>query len=401
MAAMQQKIIYILWDHSHIWGLMALRSLRKLGMEPKLIKAIEIAQGTVLGKFDGLLLVPGGNARQKAAALQAEGLKEVREYVKRGGIYLGFCGGAGLALAFDPSESLGLCPWRRASYTSRLAHMISGHLSCRLEHGARLNLPVWWPGQFEPLPGREVSVLASFVAPCADLWLADLPLHRLPAEARAMLNQTPGLTRIPPLPPGQPLAVQTRYGDGLSILSYAHPETPGSLDANRWLVDLLASSGIEVVGQQSPTDWDTCASGRKEPGFLYDLHQKMKEVMQLGEQAGLLFRRTGWLWGWRHGIAGMACNNVLATLAFLLEYPPEEELYRRWLAKPIQETVTRFVGQAASLFWKIRIQITLGRHDLLEAEQAEVFGHPRLGGGLAEQALTALESLILEASAPR
>ena len=66
--------IYMLWDASHIWGLMAWRALRALGLSCRLVKGQEIAEGALLGKPGScrayenavpppLLVVPGGNAR--------------------------------------------------------------------------------------------------------------------------------------------------------------------------------------------------------------------------------------------------------------------------------------------------------------------------------------------------
>ena len=74
--------IHILWDASHIWGLMAWRALRALGLSCRLVKGQEIAEGALLGKPGSrrdagraapppLLVVPGGNARLKALALGA------------------------------------------------------------------------------------------------------------------------------------------------------------------------------------------------------------------------------------------------------------------------------------------------------------------------------------------
>lgn len=86
--------ICILWDASHIWGLMAWRAVRALGLACRLVKGKEIAEGALLGKpgldatphrsgvrrrteqpclsgcpSSPLLLAPGGNARLKAQAL--------------------------------------------------------------------------------------------------------------------------------------------------------------------------------------------------------------------------------------------------------------------------------------------------------------------------------------------
>ena len=102
--------VCILWDASHIWGLMVWRALCALGLPCRLVKGQDIANGALFrkpcpqgtpGKERGaapLLLVPGGNARLKARALGEKGRQAVRDYLAEGGRYLGFCGGAGLAL---------------------------------------------------------------------------------------------------------------------------------------------------------------------------------------------------------------------------------------------------------------------------------------------------------------
>ena len=144
--------ICILWDASHIWGLMAWRAVRALGLPCRLVKGKEIAEGAYLGKpgksapcgaasangeNTALLLVPGGNARLKAAALGDAGRETVRSWVAAGGNYLGFCGGAGLALTHpNLAHGLHLCPWSRAAYPERLYHLISGHVRAHVTQNA-------------------------------------------------------------------------------------------------------------------------------------------------------------------------------------------------------------------------------------------------------------------------
>ena len=68
--------IHILWDSAHIWGLMAWRAVRALGLPCRLVKGQEIAEGAFLRKPGpgeaALLLVPGGNARLKAQVIIAD-----------------------------------------------------------------------------------------------------------------------------------------------------------------------------------------------------------------------------------------------------------------------------------------------------------------------------------------
>ena len=77
--------VCILWDASHIWGLMVWRALCALGLPCRLVKGQDIANGALFrkpcpqgtpDKAQGaapLLLVPGGNARLKARALGEKG----------------------------------------------------------------------------------------------------------------------------------------------------------------------------------------------------------------------------------------------------------------------------------------------------------------------------------------
>lgn len=76
-------MLNMLWDASHLWGYVALHALRAAGVPHRVLKASEIAQEGVSGKA---LLVPGGGARAKAAALGSAGMEAVRAFVRGGGI---------------------------------------------------------------------------------------------------------------------------------------------------------------------------------------------------------------------------------------------------------------------------------------------------------------------------
>ncbi|MDL2306544.1 biotin--protein ligase [Desulfovibrio sp. OttesenSCG-928-C06] len=156
---MSRQSLYILWDESHIWGLMAWRAALGLGVPFRMVRAKEIADGLLQKEPCAVLLVPGGTARHKARALGPRGLQNIRSYVDGGGHYLGFCGGAGLGLTLSSkdarkgenaisataqddekssAESLNLCPWARASFEDRMQHFMSGHLEASLTDKANL-----------------------------------------------------------------------------------------------------------------------------------------------------------------------------------------------------------------------------------------------------------------------
>ena len=85
----QSPPIAVLWDYSHIWGLMAWRALRALGFPVRLLKGSDIAQralfrkqGTASEPAFPLLVVPGGSARLKAGSLGEEGKQAIQDYRK-------------------------------------------------------------------------------------------------------------------------------------------------------------------------------------------------------------------------------------------------------------------------------------------------------------------------------
>lgn len=300
--------VFVVWDDSHLWGLLVLRYLRALGLPHQILRAHDIAEGALSGKsgavggFQGvcalagaqaspsaspappadalpadssgapsLLIVPGGWARGKALRLGEAGLKAIRDFVARGGSYLGFCGGAGLALTSPggprQGESLGLCPWGRMGFAGRLQHFLSGDVRLGLCPGDSLSLPgatealaqVWWPGQFAPPAGRQgldtddgVKVLARYSGLGPDFWVADLALSRFPEEALSDWENLYGLQVRPDFLTGRPAVISGQYGAGRYVLSYPHLETPDSPQANAWLAHLLAGLTAASASDSAP-----------------------------------------------------------------------------------------------------------------------------------------------------
>ena len=347
--------IHILWDSAHIWGLMAWRAVRVLGLPCRLVKGQEIAEGAFLRKPGpgeaALLLVPGGNARLKAQALGPDGLETVRRWVAQGGRYLGFCGGAGLALRHENAAAgLNLCPWMRAAYPQRLHHLISGHVRVRLRaddprvppeltagQAADAALPVWWPGRFAPEAGEDVRVLAAYDAPGEDFWLADLPYA--PQKALVPLWQLRAPCAAWPAESGAPLLRALNHVRGLLDLAVEHH---------------------------------------------------------------LFFARTHWLWGWRAGQPGAACNNLHAALCTAAGLPPSAAALAYWREVGPRFTALEdlFTAGAEGYFLACRLADTLastlpeavGRRGL-EHQREALFGHPMNGGGLLEELLTIAEEL--------
>lgn len=404
---MKRKTILILWDSAHLWGLMAFRAMHALGLPCRLIKAKEISQGAYLGKSAlneaSILLVPGGNARQKAQALGPSGMNKIRRWVAEGGFYLGICGGAGFALSAGET-SLGLCPIQRASFEKRFYHFLSGHILATLHTGAKLRLPIWWPGRFAQVDSSAIEILARYQAPAEDLWLADLPLSALPKDFLEHWAKSKELDPKFGFPGGEPLVLKGAYGKGSYLLSYAHLETPASPEANAWLIRLLADAAELFAEKKVIPEWcthnDLTVKQNSENSLKEQILDSFVNLCQFIEKAielGLLFKRKEWLLGWQSGFSGIPCNNLLAAMAFLVDEQvlSPAPIFQEKFAKLFSD----FLNMAYTWLWSWKLEKALSASEHLQSselaqKQLEIFGNPMLGGGLLEDLLNIVEEQI-------
>lgn len=422
--------VYVLWDASHIWGLMAWRALRAMGLTCRLVKGKDIADGVLLGKKGGrapdgqdiqpaLLLVPGGSARHKAMALGQKGREAICSWLYAGGSYLGFCGGAGLALSHPVAdEGLNICPWARASYPQRLLHLISGHvrataidgheLSPVLGHDRSLSLPVWWPGRFAPSKNDDVSVLAAYARPDADFWLADLPLQRIPRHVFDAWQALYGVDLSADFIIDQPVVISGHYGQGRYVLSYSHLETPLSPDGNAWLALLLRRlANLSPCCELIPA-WD---AGNVIPAWpdhktgapLLEALHRVRALLDMAVEHHLFFQRAPWLWGWRTGLPGSACNNLYTALSTAVSLPPSPAALEFWkdIRAHFCELSNVFAAGAEGYLLACRLSDTLSPSlpdavckKGLDYQREALFGHPMQGGGLVGDLLNMTEELI-------
>lgn len=436
--------VFVLWDESHLWGLLVLRALRALGVSHVILRAHDIAEGALSGKsaaFGGskggasvppaLVIAPGGWARGRALRLGRRGMDALREFVAAGGSYLGFCGGAGLALTgARPDESLGLCPWGRMGFAGRLQHFLSGHARLALAPGEQLGLPcahallapVWWPAQFAPPPtggkGSDgkgddggVTVLARYAGLGDDFWVADLELSRIPAEALSDWENLYGVQIRPDFLTGRPAVITGRFGAGRYVLSYPHLETPESLEANLWLSHLLRELADASC---SPSDtlppWPLGREAvRWDDPALAAARAALERAIGLGQDHLLLFWRNPWLLGWRRGIPGPGINSLLAMVCEAQSQAPTEAALDYWRGRgpEFARLAQLFCSGLAGLLLAERLDMTVRATDSEQAFTASLretrralFGVAPATGGLCGELLGMLEELCGRLWAP-
>ena len=342
-----------------------------VGVEP--VWAREIRKGALDGT--GLIVVPGGWARLKLAALGRGGIKALRQFVSQGGWYLGLCGGAGLGL----KGGLGLVGMERARGQGRLP-LLSGPLRVRREGGEWFwrglgeeeVFYVWWPGQFgELIEGVEVVASYSGAEPGLVSGEEDVVSCRdwEEAERRAGVRLNPRVLW------GTPAVITAEVGKGRAVLSYLHLDTPRDLPGARALRNIC----YEALGSLPPAP---PLPAHPSTGLGQDLVEEGRRLIEMGRKLGILRPRPGGLPVLARGKRGLE----LMSLGWMMQAAgrwagaaDEQELKRLW------EDLRPVVEKAQGV-WE-RLAAEPG------AAETSWFPGPRRWGGALERALGSLEWL--------
>lgn len=188
------------------------------GFKYQVVRPAEIRSG-VLKDFD-VLIMPGGSGSKQSKALEPEGRKAVRQFVRNGGGYVGICAGAYLASSHY-KWSLGVINarvwdrqhWARGRETVEISLTSAGQqVLARGKEKHQVyyhNGPLLVPDNQPDLPGYEV--LARF----------ETEVARNGAPAEAMV--------------GTHAIIRSKFGSGRVICYSPHPEAkdgPKSLVAS-------------------------------------------------------------------------------------------------------------------------------------------------------------------------
>ena len=406
------------WDESFLWGLMAMRSLRGLGVEAEAVTSAEIRDGR-LGAFD-ILFVPGGWASDKTAALGEAGREAVREFVRSGGSYIGFCGGAGLAL--DTDGGLSLTRVTRVPTRHRVPSF-SGEMELVPESPAHplwrgITRPyifhAWWPGQFHVGGDHGAKVVARYGGPgrdfcSADLCADDVYMHD---EGWSRWEEAYGINLDPERLIGEPAMIETAFGEGRVFLSYPHMETPGSKKGNRAFLNLLeymTPKGKRRRGKAArrgkKKTYPISAEARD---AAREMMEAAKGFVMFGARNFLWYWRNEWVLQWRRGVRGVEYSTLYAMIREVSEFArtqdesPDKEFNGRLPA--LRDRVLPFFDDAKRLLIKERFGLMHGAmssiksddHDVLKLRE-RLFSHSKRFGGEFKEILGMLDEALLTA----
>jgi hypothetical protein len=408
----------LLWDESFLWGLMAYRALKSHGLPFELLRAVDIREKDL--EKHSLLFVPGGWASQKKKTLGDKGIDEIRRFVDKGGNYLGFCGGAGLAT----QDGIGLLDIARKptkervpSFNGRIELDISEHPIWKgLDHtpGALPVFHAWWPSQFL-IKDAGIKVVARYGNALPDSFSSDVNVGDANDPGRwPELENRYGINLNPARLKGEPAVVEGSFGKGRALLSLIHFDTPNDENGALVLMNLLDYLGLKGLPDLEPrTSLPSHDRHRKDekqigpiPGLLSEMEMAVTGLIDLGIRNFLWFRRDSMLLQWRRGVRGMEYCTLYVLVKELCERlressnggPGDQE---KEALLEIKELLLPFIERAKQLlilerFAMQQSQITYDRCDVPEIKnlRMELFSDSKSYGGLFKKLIDKVDSLL-------
>lgn len=413
--------IAVLWDQSLLWGLICAQTLKGLGVPFRFVSGSEIARGDL--QSYRVLLVPGGWAAHKVRALGRAGRNQIKQFIHCGGSYIGFCGGAGMALSSPPS--LELVPLERMPLSERLPNA-SGTVLIRgiADHPAWQALPgeiqvsIWWPSQFAWHPAPRTLCLGVYAAPGEDFWVADLPLADFEGQKLDWRNweKVYGINLDPKRLLGHPAILEVGLGKGRLVLSYPHLETPQDTLGNHLLLNLLNYLDMEASrhlpaasGPENLSAADFTSLGRDSLETISTIAETVDDLIAFGQRHLLWYWTSPWLLRWQRGIRGLEYGMLAVTTQFLKrlgtgtnDFCQGEDPWKGPIRK-LGEDTKEFCSQAKLLLLEEKLATHSGNlsklgkvNERVDALRSSLFGNRMNHGGLCRSIFDQLDHLLLQ-----
>jgi putative intracellular protease/amidase len=401
--SLPEKRVALLWNESFLWGLMAYKALKNASLPFELIRAEDIRNGC-LDEY-GVLFVPGGWASNKLKALGDSGIGAIRNFVREGGHYLGFCGGAGLAT----QDGIGLLAIKRRptkdrvpSFSGRIRLNTNSHLLWK-----NISEPVfhaWWPSQFAMEVGGS-KILAAYGEALPDAFSSDLNTGDVSAYGDwTELEKIYGINLDPKRLLNEPAVVEGRFGKGSVILSLIHFDTPGDSNGSavlktlwEYLADYKAANDCQtLIAEEQETD------ARVSPSVA-EILTNASDLITLGARNFLWFWRNPMLLQWRRGVRGLEYCTLyilikeIASLSNVLTIDETGEE----IPVKIRNLLTPFAEKAKKLLLLERTAMSDGHitYEACDAPQIqalrkELFSTSKSHGGLFKELISELDDYL-------
>lgn len=398
--------VAFLWDESFLWGLMAYKSLKAINLPFDLVRAEDIKKGCLEGYR--MLFVPGGWASNKLKALGVDGVRQIKDFVKRGGNYFGICGGAGLATC----EGIGLLDIKRKpteerlpSFSGRIYLNIKEHLLWHGLHSSAVSpQPIfyaWWPSQFVVL-GKDINVIATFGEALPDAFSSDLNIGDIDRTGKwSELEMLYGINLNPRKLIDEPAVVEGYYGEGRVILSLIHFDTPHDGNSAQVMKNIwryITDEEDNIHNNRS----DTPSASNLQP-IACSLMKEVEELIDFGIRNFLWFWRTPMLLQWKRGIRGLEYCTLYVMIKEIVEIlsTKKEGQNIDLDLNRIKEQLTFFIEKSKNLLILERYamhyeHITYEKcfDPKIQQMRVELFGNSKSHGGFFKLLIDKIDAIL-------
>ncbi|MCI0468902.1 MAG: BPL-N domain-containing protein, partial [Nitrospirae bacterium] len=371
---------------------MAYKALNACGLPYDLIRSDDIRKGR-LADYN-ILFVPGGWASNKIKALGSSGADKIRDFVKAGGSYLGFCGGAGLATL----DGVGLLNLRRKSSKKRVPSF-SGRIYLNTnehpiwqfvnrdrsplsvtdtKHGHESHIfHAWWPSQFV-IKEKDVRILATFGDALPDAFSSDIPVGDIcNSDGWQELEEIYGINLDPERLRNEPAVVEGNFGKGRVILSLIHFDTPNDENGARVLKNLweyLSGERDSATARQCDSAIHHCFTALP---LCRSMETAVEELISLGIRNFLWFWRNPLLLQWRRGVRGLeycALHVMIKEIARILSADKAAYNFKKVENQldAIKKLLLSFAGKAERLLIMERLAMCKSHITYRECEDHEI-----------------------------
>ncbi len=391
MESSSSKRAAFLWDESFLWGLLSYKALKKLSLDFALISRDEIRDGGLSG-FSALY-VPGGWASNKLKALGEAGAGAIRDFVSSGGVYIGICGGAGLAT----SAGLGLLPIERRPLKERAPSIgglvrveVNPHPIWKGTKPERALFHIWWPSQFA-VKDSGPEVLARFLEGTEKTGTSDFNFKDVQELLGwQSLESDYGINLDPARMKGAPLVIEGRYGKGRVLASLIHFDTPGDKTGAACLENIRDYFGLERK------EWRE--NKRAVTGAGKKLISPVREIMEFGER-NFLWHPNGALTRWRRGVRGLeylGLYEVVKELAGFAVKGPEYAALAEELSVFSKKSKELLMLERMALQRGERLTFSNALSPRIQELRLELFGRAKSHGGEFKRLLDTADGLLLK-----
>lgn len=383
----------LLMSDSHLWGLWTYQALKRANLDFEPLLSEEIDETFSL-KYKALF-VPGGWSKNKLEGLTERQKEILQDFVKKGGLYIGICGGASLAGV----DGLGIAGVQR---TPERVPSYSGPCRVEFDRGHPLFLKVkpsfylWFPPELEVL-SKNVSILASFKGPEKGAYVSDLSLddHR---EHLDFFEDFYGIRLNPDHMKKKPLILEEASGKGRVLLSLIHFDTPNCKNGQRFLKNLLEYYELSLNPSTLKMITRKTQLQRKFKKKLSTCYNNALEVLNFGMRNFLFHKRFPFFYQWKRGIRGLELLNLV--------YLFEEIVYLLHHMELGKETLDFFSETCVSAETMVQKVLLALKYDYLryrgikgkdfDSLLEEVFGNNKKSyGGLYKNLINLLERVLV------